>query len=110
MSEYVKEQQAVLEVFDALASARFAENQPHAELLTQVADTRVLLISFRAGQLLKEHQTSHNILVQVLQGTVEFRITEKSVVLRPGMVLQLDANISHNVLAQTEAILLITRL
>ena len=46
MSKHVKEQQAVLEVFDALASARFAENQPHAELLTQVADTRVLLISF----------------------------------------------------------------
>jgi quercetin dioxygenase-like cupin family protein len=110
MSEHIKEQRDVLEVFDALSRARFIEDQPHAELLTQVADTRVLLISFRAGQLLKEHQVSHNILVQTLQGTVEFRTAEKSVVLRPGMILQLDANISHNVLAQTEAILLITRL
>jgi quercetin dioxygenase-like cupin family protein len=110
MSEHVREQRATLEVFDALASARFNEDQPHAELLTQIADTRVLLISFRAGQLLKEHQVSHNIFVQTLQGTVEFRTTEKSVVLRPGMILQLDANISHNVLAQTEAILLVTRL
>jgi quercetin dioxygenase-like cupin family protein len=110
MSEHIKEQRDVLEVFDALSSVRFTEDQPHAELLTQVADTRVLLISFRAGQLLKEHRVSHNILVQTLQGTVEFRTAEKSVVLRPGMILQLDANISHNVLAQTEAILLITRL
>ncbi len=110
MSEHVEEQQALLEVFDAIATARFDENQPHAELLTQIEDTRVLLISFRAGQLLKEHRVPHNILVQTLQGTVEFRTAEKSVVLRPGMILQLEATISHNVLAQTEAILLVTRL
>jgi quercetin dioxygenase-like cupin family protein len=78
------------------------------QVLSDIGDARLVLFTFKAGQQLKEHRTTSQILVQVLRGRVTFATAGNSVKLQAGMVLQLEENVSHSILAQTDAVMLIT--
>lgn len=67
-----------------------------------------MLFAFKAGQHLKEHRTSSQILVQVLRGRITFTAAGNSVRLQAGMVLQVEAQVPHQVVAPTNALLLVT--
>ena len=61
-----------------------------------------------SGQQLQEHRTSSQILVQVLRGWMIFTAAGSSVTLHAGMVLQVEANVPHTVVARTNAVMLLT--
>ncbi len=95
-------------VFDLRKLSQFHEDKPFVQVLSDIGDARVVLFTFKAGQQLKEHRTTSQILVQVLRGRVTFSTAANSVKLQAGMVLQLEENVSHSVLAQTDAVVLVT--
>ncbi|GCE29917.1 hypothetical protein KDA_54010 [Dictyobacter alpinus] len=95
---------------DALALAQFEDTKPHVQLISEKDDVRVVLFSFKAGQRLRDHHTSHCIIVQSVQGDLVFSTSDCTARLRPGMVLQLDAHVVHGVVAQTDAIMLLMML
>ena len=95
-------------VFDLRTLTRFQEDHPYVQVLSDTGAARVVLFAFRAGQQLKEHSTSSQILVQALRGRMTFSTASNSVKLRAGMLLQLEAGIVHSVVAQTDAVMLLT--
>lgn len=95
-------------VFDLRKLTQFHEDKPYVQVLSDIGDARLVLFTFRKGQQLKEHRTSSQILVQVLRGRVTFSTAGNSVKLQAGMVLQLEENVPHSVLAQTDAVMLVT--
>nr|WP_257907181.1 cupin domain-containing protein [Janibacter limosus] len=62
------------------------------------------MMRFAAGQVLAEHTAAFPILVQCLQGEIEFVTGEQSLRLTPGVVANLDANVPHEVRGVTDAI------
>jgi quercetin dioxygenase-like cupin family protein len=95
-------------VFDLRSLAHFRDEGPSVQVLSDTGAARLVLFAFKAGQQLKEHRSSSQILVQVLRGRVTFRAGEQTIKLQAGMVLQVEANIPHTVLAQTNAVMLLT--
>lgn len=95
-------------VFDLRKLTQFREDNPYVQVLSDIGDARVVLFTFKVGQQLKEHRTTSQILVQVLRGRATFSTAANSVKLRAGMVLQLEENVPHSVLAQTDAVMLVT--
>ena len=95
-------------VFDLRKLTQFREDKPYVQVLSDIGDARVVLYTFKAGQQLKEHRTTSQILVQVLRGRATFSTAANSVKLQAGMVLQLEENVPHSVLAQTDAVVLVT--
>jgi len=95
-------------VFDLRKLTQFREDKPFVQVLSDIGDARIVLFTFKAGQQLKEHRTTSQILVQVLRGRATFSTAANSVKLQAGMVLQLEENVPHSVLAQTDAVMLIT--
>jgi quercetin dioxygenase-like cupin family protein len=95
-------------VFDLRKLTQFREDNPYVQVLSDIGDARVVLFTFKAGQQLKEHRTTSQILVQVLRGRATFSTAANSFKLRAGMVLQLEENVPHSVLAQTDAVMLVT--
>ncbi len=95
-------------VFDLRKLTQFHEDKPYVQVLSDIGDARLVLFTFKAGQQLKEHRTTSQILVQVLRGRVTFSTAGNSVKLQAGMVLQLEENVPHSVLAQTDAVMLVT--
>ncbi len=95
-------------VFDLRTLAHIREERPDVQILSDIGTARLVLFAFKAGQQLQEHCTSSQIMVQALRGRVIFTAAGSSVKLHAGMVLQVEANVSHTVVAQTDAVMLLT--
>ena len=95
-------------VFDVRKLARFREEGPNVQVLSDIGTARLVLFAFKAGQQLREHRTSSQILVQALRGRVMFTAAGNSIRLQAGMVLQVEAQVPHQVVALTNAVLLVT--
>jgi len=95
-------------VFDVRKLTRFREGGPDVQVLSDIGAARLMLFTFQAEQHLKEHTTSSQLLVQVLRGRITLTAAGNSVKLQAGMVLQVEARVPHQVVAQTNAVLLVT--
>lgn len=95
-------------VFDLRTLTRFQDERPYVQVLSDIGTARIVLFAFRAGQQLKEHKTSSQILVQALRGRITFTAAGSSVKLQAGTLIQLEANIPHSVTAHTDAVMLLT--
>jgi quercetin dioxygenase-like cupin family protein len=95
-------------VFDLRTLTRFQDERPSVQVLSDIGTARIVLFAFRAGQQLKEHKTSSQILVQALRGRITFTAAGSSVRLQAGTLIQLEANIPHSVTAHTDAVMLLT--
>jgi quercetin dioxygenase-like cupin family protein len=108
MQEEVPAEPGKLIVFDLRTLAHFREERPDVQVLSDIGTARLMLFAFKAGPQLQEHRTSSQILVQALRGRVTVTAAGSSVKLHAGMVLQVEANVSHTVVAQTDAVMLVT--
>jgi quercetin dioxygenase-like cupin family protein len=95
-------------VFDLRALARFRNDRPYVQVLSDIGAARVVLLAFRAGQQLEEHRSPDQVLVQALRGRVTVALPQSSVRLQAGLLLRLEANISHSIVARTDALVLLT--
>lgn len=84
-----------------------ASGMGHATILTH-PDVRIVVLSFAAGHVLKEHSAPFPLLMQALDGELLVRTAEREIALRPGSLLRLDAALHHEVEAVTECRLMLT--
>ena len=92
-----------------LAQVRADGANPNVTVLSDVGAARHVLFTFAAGQQLKEHQTSSQISVLVVRGSITFTTANDGAVeARTGTLLQLEANVRHSLAAQTDAVVLVT--
>jgi quercetin dioxygenase-like cupin family protein len=94
--------------FDLLPLLAFSEKGPQAQLISESESARLVLFALRAGQEINEHHSPSQLLVQALDGSLVFSAQGQSITLRAGMILQLAANIPHNVHATTDTLMLLT--
>ncbi len=95
-------------LFNVRELTTFRDEGPFVQILSDTGAARVVLFAFKAGQALKEHRTSSQIMVQALRGRIAFSANGAQVRLQAGMVLQLEANVPHSVIARTNAVMLVT--
>lgn len=63
----------------------------------------VALLAFKAGQTLSEHIAPSELMVNVLEGEIEFAVMGKPHTLRAGEFLLLGQGVPHSVAATTDA-------
>ena len=69
---------------------------------------RVLLVSMRAGCKWPDHSTTGRITVQPVIGEIQMHSPDRSIALKVGQVAAFAANVTHDVLALTDAVFLLT--
>ncbi len=94
-------------LFDIRTLTHFREDGPAVQVLSDTGAARLVLFAFKAGQHLKDHHTSSQIMIQVLRGRIMCTVASHGVNVRAGKVLQVDAHVQHSVLAQTDAVMLL---
>lgn len=94
--------------FDLRDLTAFHDDGPSVTVLSDIGAARVVLFAFRAGQVLKEHETSSQILVQVLRGRIGFTAAGRTVTARAATLLQVEAGVRHSISAHTNAVVLVT--
>lgn len=79
----------------------------HTTALTH-ADMRVVILTFSAGHVLKEHRAPFPLLMQALDGELLVRADGSETRLIPGALLRLDAALPHEVEAVGASRLMLT--
>ena len=102
------ETEGALIALDLRALTHFQEDGPTVRVLADTGAARVVLFAFKAGQRLKEHTTSSQILVQVVRGQITFTAGQHGAVGRAGTLLALEARVPHGITAHTNAVVLVT--
>lgn len=79
-----------------------------ARTLVRTPDLRVVLVALQANARMAEHQVEQTASIQVLRGTVRLTLPERTVELRTGELLVMEAGLSHDVDATEESAFLLT--
>ena len=61
-------------------------------------------ITFKDGQIMKEHKTKFPITVMILRGSIAFGVEEKTYILDEGEVIALEGNVMHELKALKESV------
>lgn len=86
------------------------DTKPQARKLVDADGANLVLLSFRAGQIWREHHSVHPVVVQVLSGAVDFEVKGEVLKLRPGAPIHLTAHLLHEVRATEDATVMVTML
>lgn len=79
----------------------------HATVLAD-PDVRVVVLTFAAGHVLKEHSAPFPLLLQALDGELVIRADHREIRLKPGGLLRMDAALPHEVEAIDDSRLMLT--
>lgn len=79
----------------------------HATVIAH-PDLRVVILTFTAGHVLKEHSAPFPLTMQALDGELVVRTGKTVSTLTPGALLRLDAALLHEVEAISESRLMLT--
>lgn len=71
-------------------------------------DVRVVVLTFEAGHVMKEHRAPKTLLMQALDGRLRITAGGQVTELVPGALLRLDASLTHEVEALEASRLMLT--
>src|SRR6185312_16556846 len=94
-------------VLDLLKAVEWNEQGPRTRLLSDNGDSRLILLTLRAGQELKEHLSPSKLIVQVIEGSVAFTADGQQVILQAGMLCQIVTGLPHQLRAEKDTVLLL---
>ncbi|MCF6269769.1 MAG: cupin domain-containing protein [Melioribacteraceae bacterium] len=86
----------------------YNEDKVSIKIMMETETTKEIRILFKKGQIMKEHKAGYPITVEIHQGTITFGVNGKQIILNSGDLINLDANVPHDLLANEDSIVRLT--
>ncbi len=86
----------------------YAEDKPVITVILETVATRELRITLGKDILMKEHKAPYPIIIQVLEGCIDFGIGAEKQVMGKGDMIGLEAHLPHSLLALENSIVRLT--
>lgn len=86
----------------------FNESNPVITVLLETSFTKEIRIAMHAGTHMKQHKTSFPIVVELVEGTLDFGVNDTAYQLQKGDLIALDAFVPHDLKAKTNSIVRLT--
>ena len=86
----------------------YNENKPMIKVLFETEFTKEIRIAMKAGVLMKKHQTSFPIVVELVEGKVDFGVNDQVLNLSKGDLIALDGGVLHDLVSKEDAIVRLT--
>ena len=96
------------DIAEELKKIRARAAEVSSTTLLKTDTLRVVLMALKAGARLAKHHADGRLVVQVLEGEIEFHAENVPHQLRAGALVSLEAMTQHEVSASTDAVLLLT--
>ncbi|MEM9363993.1 MAG: cupin domain-containing protein [Bacteroidota bacterium] len=87
---------------------RWNEHKPVSTVLFETGFTKEIRIAMQKGTLMKEHKTSYPIVVEILEGLIDFGVKQETKSLTKGDLITLEGNMPHNLRAKENSIVRLT--
>ncbi len=82
----------------------YHEKHPKMDLLLETVYSKEYRLAFAEGQYLKEHKTAVPIIVEIVEGSIDFGIKGSKINLTKGMLVALEPETPHDLFAVTQSI------
>jgi quercetin dioxygenase-like cupin family protein len=86
----------------------WAENDQNVITIFKSEHSTIVLMGMKENAELKTHTANGNVIIQVLEGEINFKTDLHSTLLEKGQMIVLQANIQHSVVAIIESFFLLT--
>lgn len=86
----------------------YNENKPIINVLFETDFTKEIRIAMQKGTVMKEHKTSYPIVVEILEGNIDFGVEHETQHLLKGDLIALDGNVPHDLKANENSIIRLT--
>ena len=86
----------------------FSNEKIITKVLLETSFSKEIRILMKKGQIMKEHKAPFSIIVHVLVGEIDFGLLGNVHKLTEGMVIALDANVSHDLTALKDSVVRLT--
>jgi len=93
-----------METASLYEAIEYGDSSPKAKVLLNTADVKELRIVFRRGQEMREHRAPFPIVVEIVDGCIDFGADQKRLVLEKGKLITLPANVPHDLRAVEDSI------
>lgn len=97
------------EVHDLAAQIEIGADRVHVKNIFSNANGGVALVAFKAGQKLDKHTAPAEVMVNVLEGEIEFTMIDRVHTLGAGQFLLMGQDVPHSVVAKTDAKLMLVK-
>lgn len=91
----------IASIFDQIV---YGEQKPAVTVLLDTPTGKEIRIVFREGQEMKEHQSPYPIVVEIVEGHIDFAVEGVVQPLKKGMLIALSAAVPHGLLAKMDAV------
>jgi len=86
----------------------FNDERVATSLILETSFTKEIRICLKEGQLMKEHQTPYPIVVQVLNGDLNFGVNNESIQMTTGDIITLEGAVPHDLRANKDCVVRLT--
>lgn len=86
-----------------------AEDKVQFKNIFSNANGGVVLVAFKTGQKLDTHMAPAEVMVNVLEGEIEFTMLDKPHTLKAGEFLLMGADVPHSVLAKADSKMMLVK-
>lgn len=98
------------EVHNLAAQVVSAEDRVHFNSIFTNDNGGVVMLAFKAGQQLETHTAPAEVMVNVLEGSIEFTMLEKTHKINAGEFLLMGADVPHSVKALADSKLMLVKI
>ncbi|MDE6007586.1 MAG: cupin domain-containing protein [Muribaculaceae bacterium] len=97
------------EVHELAKQIECGEDRVHFQNIFSNANGGVVLVGFKAGQKLDTHTAPAEVMVNVIEGEIEFTMLGKPHILKAGEFLLMGADVQHSVKANADSKLMLIK-
>ena len=97
------------EVHNTAAQIEAGNDKVHFKHIFNNNNGGVALIAFKAGQKLETHIAPAELMINVLEGEIEFTMLDKVYTIKAGEFMLMGADVPHSVVAKTDAKMMLVK-
>ena len=97
-----------METGSFLSNVTYDTVRPKIDVILETPFSKEIRIAMVKDQLMKDHKAPLPILVQVLQGQIDFGTEKEQVLLNTGDIISVEASVRHNLLAKEKSVVRLT--
>lgn len=86
----------------------YNEEKPMITVLFETDFTKEIRIAMKKGTIMREHKTAFPIVVQLLEGNIDFSVQKVPNQLKKGDLIALDGNVPHDLKAHEDSVIRLT--
>ncbi len=97
-----------MEIASIYKDLEYKDNKPVIKVLFETSFTKEIRITMQQGTEMKKHKTSFPIVVEIVDGEINFGVEEKTLNLKKGDLIALNGGVPHDLKAIENSIVRLT--